>query len=96
MTVQEFIAKLDGSDDVLVQKMTDAKSPGDAYAIAKGYGVTASAEEFTAEMGKLKDAVGELSDDDLEAVAGGATTTEIVSAVSSTVSAAATAASAAV
>ncbi len=94
MTTKDFIAKLNDPD--LVKKMETVTSPEEAFAIAKENGVTDSFEEFMNEMSALKEATGELSDDDLEAVAGGASTTEIVSAVSTTVQATATAASAAV
>ncbi len=94
MKTTEFIALLKPGSD-LVEKMDNAKSPEDAYAIAKAEGVTDDFDTFVEEMKKLREAVAELSDDDLEAVAGGATSTEIVSAVSTTVAAAATAASAA-
>ena len=90
MTTKDFIAKLEDAD--LVKKMEGAKTPEEAYAVAKAYGVTDSIKAFTEEMEALKEATGELSDDDLEAVAGGCTTTEIVSAVTQSAAAAASAA----
>ena len=88
MSTKDFIATL--KDESLAKKMSEAKSPKEAYAIAKANGVTDSFDEFANEMKKLKNA-GELSEDDLESVAGGASTTEIISAVSTTVGAAASA-----
>lgn len=93
MTTKDFITKLNNAD--LVKKMSDAKSPKEAYDIAKANGLSDGYDAFVKEMEKLKADTGELSDDDLQAVAGGASTTEIVSAVSTTAGSAATAASAA-
>ncbi len=95
MTTKEFIKKLDGSDADLLKKMEGCKSDTEAYEVAKSAGVTDSAEVFKAAMSELKNAVGELSEDDLENVAGGASSSEIASAVTASVGAAATAASAA-
>lgn len=73
MTSKEFIKKL--NDPEIVKKMEAAKTPEEAYAVAKSYGLKDSIENFSAEMIKLKAAVGELNDNDLEAVAGGRVST---------------------
>jgi uncharacterized protein YlzI (FlbEa/FlbD family) len=69
MKTKEFISKF--NEEEVIQKMQSVKSPEEAYAVAKEYGVTDSLEEFVEEMTKFKTAIDELSDEDLDAVAGG-------------------------
>lgn len=87
MQTSEFISKL--NDAALAQKMAAAKSPQEAYEIARTSGVTDSFEVFTAEMEKLKAYVGELSENDLASVAGGMGTAEATAIISGTVTIAA-------
>lgn len=89
MTSKEFIKKL--NDPEVLQKMEAAKTPEAAYAVAKSYGLTDSIEDFSAEMIKLKAAIGELNDDDLEAVAGGRISTSEAVEISGAVATAAAA-----
>ncbi|MDD4565935.1 MAG: hypothetical protein PHE79_10745 [Eubacteriales bacterium] len=69
MKIIEFISKF--NEEEVIQKMQSVKSPEEAYAVAKDYGVTDSLEEFVEEMTRFKTAIDELSEEDLEAVAGG-------------------------
>jgi len=69
MKTKEFISKF--NEEEVIQRMQSVKTPEEAYAVAKEYGVTDSLEEFVEEMTKYKAAIDELSDEDLEAVAGG-------------------------
>jgi len=69
MKTKEFISRL--NEEEVIQRMQSVKTPEEAYAVAKDYGVTDSLEEFVEEMTKYKTAIDELSDEDLEAVAGG-------------------------
>jgi response regulator RpfG family c-di-GMP phosphodiesterase len=63
MKTIEFISKFNEVE--VLQKMQYVKTPEEAYAVAKEYGVTDSMEEFVEEMTKFKTAIEELSDDDL-------------------------------
>jgi hypothetical protein len=71
MTTQDFIAKFTPENEGLVAKMQAVKTPEEAYAVARAEGLTDSFEDFVAGMtafyAKLKD----LSESDLEMVAGG-------------------------
>jgi len=69
LKTKDFISKF--NDVEVIQKMQSIKTPEEAYAVAKEYGVTDSLEEFVEEMTKFKTAIDELSEEDLEAVAGG-------------------------
>lgn len=69
MKTSAFISKL--RDPELSKMMSVAKSPQEAFEIAKAAGVTDSFEEFITEMQKLQAVLGELSEDDLVSVAGG-------------------------
>jgi len=71
MTTKEFIAKLTPENTELLGKMQVVKTPEDAYAIAKAEGVTDSFDAFTEEMTNFHDSVKELSEEDLDMVAGG-------------------------
>ena len=77
MTTKDFIAKLNPENAELVGKLEAVKTPEDAYAIAKETGVTDDFNTFTAEMTKVHESVKELSEDDLDMVAGGATAMDI-------------------
>jgi hypothetical protein len=96
MTTQEFITKLTPENEGLIAKMQAVKVPEEAYAVAQAEGVADSFEEFLAEMTRFYEAIKDLSDGDLDAVAGGvdpgfvitsAVVTGGISVVSGTVSA---------
>ncbi|MDD4565937.1 MAG: hypothetical protein PHE79_10755 [Eubacteriales bacterium] len=69
MKTKDFISKFNEAE--VIQRMTSVKTPEEAYAVAKEYGVTDSLKEFVEEMTKFKTAIDELSEEDLDAVAGG-------------------------
>jgi hypothetical protein len=69
MKTKEFISKF--NEEEVIQRMQSVKSPEEAYAVAKEYGVTDSLEVFVEEMTRYKAAIDELSEEDLDAVAGG-------------------------
>ena len=58
-------------NEEMLKKLKEAKSAGDVAAIAKEHGKELTAEQAQEIYDKLKAANGELSDDDLEGVAGG-------------------------
>ena len=78
MTTKEFIEKL-AKDEVLAKKMESCKSPEEAYEAAKEEGLTDDFEAFktimTAENKQIK---GELSDNELDNIAGGCGTGEAI------------------
>ncbi|MGN0648807.1 MAG: Nif11-like leader peptide family RiPP precursor [Oscillospiraceae bacterium] len=71
MTTQEFIEKM-SKDEALAKKLEACKTPEEAYEAAKEAGLTDDIEKFktimTAVNKKIK---GELSDEELDNVAGG-------------------------
>jgi hypothetical protein len=71
MTTQEFVNQLTSLGGEIVNKMQNCKTPEEAYAVAKETGVTDSFDDFVAEMTKIYESVKDLSEDDLEMVAGG-------------------------
>jgi hypothetical protein len=71
MTTQEFITKLTPENAELVTKMQAVKAPEEAYAVARETGVTDSFEDFVAGMTAFYNEIKDLSEDDLELVAGG-------------------------
>ncbi|MGN0648812.1 MAG: Nif11-like leader peptide family RiPP precursor [Oscillospiraceae bacterium] len=71
MTTQEFVEKM-SKDEALAKKMSECKSPEEAYETAKEAGLTDDIETFKAVMTAVNKKVkGELSDDELDDVAGG-------------------------
>ncbi|MGN0649300.1 MAG: Nif11-like leader peptide family RiPP precursor [Oscillospiraceae bacterium] len=71
MTTKEFIEKM-ASDEALAKKLEGCKSPEEAYEVAKEAGLTDDIETFKGIMTAVnKQLKGELSDDELENVAGG-------------------------
>ncbi|MGN0648818.1 MAG: Nif11-like leader peptide family RiPP precursor [Oscillospiraceae bacterium] len=77
MTTQEFIKKM-AEDETLANKMSECKSPEEAYETAKEAGLTDDIEKFKTIMTAVnKQVKGELSDDELESVAGGADAEDI-------------------
>ena len=82
MRTKDFVEKLeqDAKENnlVIMEKIqTVGKNPEAVYAIAQEVGVTDSFEVFQAEMAKLYEAMsGELTDEELLAVAGGELTSE--------------------
>jgi hypothetical protein len=82
MKTNEFISKF--NDEEVIQRMTSVKTPEEAHAVAKEYGVTDSLEEFVEEMTKFKTAIDELSEEDLEAVAGGLSPEAIITIATAT------------
>ena len=93
MTTREFIKKLENGE--LRNKMVNVKKPEEAYKIARNEGVTDSSEEFVKTMKEFNNAVNNISEKELNNVLLGASTSEIVSAVSTYTGAAAAAAAAA-
>jgi hypothetical protein len=87
MTTQEFIVKLTPENTDLFEKMKAVKAPEEAYAAAQAEGVTDSYDEFVAVMTKTYEAIKDLSEDDLESVAGGNLSTDQVVILSATISA---------
>ena len=81
MNMQEFLQLLIENSE-LAQKMDGAANPDEAYAIAKEAGLTDSFEVFTDTMTKLYKAQSELSEEELDAVVGGSTFTDITMVVS--------------
>ena len=78
MTTKEFIEKM-SKDEILAKKMSECKSPEEAYEIAKEVGLTDDIDSFKAVMTEFnKQIKGELSDDELQNVAGGLDTNEWV------------------
>jgi hypothetical protein len=71
MTTQEFIAKATPENTELTGKFKGINTPEDGYAMAKAEGVTDSFEDFVAVMTKTYEAIKDLSEDDLDMVAGG-------------------------
>ena len=70
-SLKQFLAKL-AQDEELQAKMEAATSPEEAYAIASAVQSGFSKEEFVQVMSAIKNQnTEELSDDDLEKVAGG-------------------------
>ena len=77
MTTQEFINKM-AEDETLAKKMSECKSPEEAYEVAKESGLTDDIEIFKAVMTEVNRQVkGELSDDELENIAGGKDNTTV-------------------
>lgn len=71
MTTQEFVKKME-KDEELCQKMRGCEKPEEAYELAKTAGVTDDLDVFTKVMKQLNErASQELSDEELENVAGG-------------------------
>ena len=95
MKAVQFVNELPKLDPKILSKFQRCKSPEEAYAVAKANGLDDTLKNFSAAMQKLNEKAAALNEDELDAVAGGSDTTEIVSAVSSTVAAATAGASAA-
>ncbi|WP_347489114.1 Nif11-like leader peptide family RiPP precursor [Desulfoscipio sp. XC116] len=97
--MKSFIEKL-GKDEALQNKLKACKSPEEAFEVAKGAVDGLSFDEFTSTMKKLNESItknkGELSDDDLEQVAGGWSDDNTVTVVTATIGAAGPAAAAAI
>ena len=71
MTTKEFFEKTT-KDEALCKKLEACKTPEEAYAIARETGLTDELETFTSVMTAVnKQIKGELSDDELDAVAAG-------------------------
>jgi len=97
--MKSFIEKL-GQDEALQDKLKACKSPEEAFDVAKAAVDGLSFDDFTATMKKLNEFVtksqGELSDDDLEQVAGGWSDSDTVAIITATIGAVSSAASAAI
>jgi hypothetical protein len=78
MKTQEFINKLTAQGEETIAKMKDCKTPEEAYTVAKDAGVTDSFDDFVAVMTKVYESIKDLSEDDLDMVAGGGFTGEDV------------------
>lgn len=94
MKMQEFYELLAEKPE-LAEKLSACETPQDAYALAQEAGLDETFETFAAEMEKMSQQAMELNPEDVDAIVGGATTTEIVTATASTVGAAASAGAAA-
>ena len=71
MRIKEFFEKMT-RDEALCKKLGACKTPEEAYAIARETGLTDDFETFTSVMTAVnKQIKGELSDDELDAVAAG-------------------------
>ena len=71
MTTKEFIEKM-SKDEAIAKKMEGCKSPEEAHEVAKEAGLTDDIETFKTVMTTLnKQIKGELSDSELNEVAGG-------------------------
>ena len=71
MTTKELFVKMT-RDEALCKKLGACKTPEEAYAIARETGLTDDFETFTSVMTAVnKQIKGELSDDELENIAGG-------------------------
>ncbi|WP_459910753.1 Nif11-like leader peptide family RiPP precursor [Desulfotomaculum defluvii] len=97
--MKSFVEKL-GKDEALQDKLKACKSPEEAFEVAKGTVEGLSFDDFTATMKKLSESIsktpGELSDTDLEQVAGGWSDSDTVTVATATVQAAAPAAASAI
>ena len=77
MTTKEFIEKLT-KDETLANKMAGCKAPEEAYEVAKKAGLTDDFEAFKTIMTAVNKRIKcELSDDELDNVAGGADATDV-------------------
>ncbi len=98
--MKSFVEKLLKDED-LQKKLQACKSPEEAFGVAKAVVSGLSMEEFTDTMKKINDSAakttdGELSEEDLEHVAGGWSDDNTVSVVTATVGAAGPAAASAI
>ena len=74
MNTLEFV-KQTSADPAACEKMAACKSPEEAYAVAQAAGVTDSLEEFVAAMKEIQSQVSEVSEDDLEGLNAGISST---------------------
>ena len=78
MTTPEFMQKI-VQDEALRSTMSAYKTPEEAYEAAKSHGLTDDKETFMATMTAAQKAIsGELTDEELEEIAGGMSTGGIV------------------
>ena len=71
MTTKELFVKMT-RDEALCKKLGACKTPEEAYAIARETGLTDDFETFTSVMTAVNKRIkGELSDDELDNIAGG-------------------------
>lgn len=81
MTTPEFVKKI-VEDEELRNTMSAYETPDEAYEAAKAHGLTDDKETFMATMAAAQQAMsGELSDEELEEIAGGASAGVVVAAV---------------
>ena len=91
MTTKEFFEKTT-KDEALCKKLEACKTPEEAYSIARETGLTDDFETFTSVMTAVnKQIKGELSDDELDAVAAGSSDMGVAIGVSVGVTGAGTA-----
>jgi hypothetical protein len=88
MTTQEFIVKMTSENEKLIAKLQTVKAPEEAYAVAQAEGLADSFEDFVAGMTKFHESIKDLSDSDIEMVAGGASSEEVSIIVVATLTAA--------
>ena len=78
MTTKELIEKMP-KDEALCKKLEACKTPEEAYAAAREAGLSDELEAFTSAMTAVnKQIKGELSDAELDSIAGGASAEEII------------------
>lgn len=82
MTTKDFTTKLTADNTVLIEKLQDCKAPEEAYAVAKAEVLTDTFDAFTSEMEKFYESVKDLTDDDMQSVAGGADASDVVATAS--------------
>ena len=91
MNFEQFVEEI-AKNPSLAETLQHSISPDEAYKVAQEAGLNLSMEEFLTSMGELNEACTEMNPDDVDAIAGGSTTTQIVSAVATGVGAASSAA----
>ena len=91
MKFEEFITYMTEHPDFSA-KMEKCASSDEAYALAKEVGLNMEQCEFMDAMKKVNDSFGTMSANDVDAIVGGMTSTQIVSVVASGVGATASAA----
>ena len=83
MTTQEFVT-MPKTDPELAGKLSNAASLRETWEIATAHGLTDTFETFVLEMKKIKETIGQLSEADLDSVAGGMDEQGTVSASTTT------------
>ena len=82
MNTLEFV-KQTSADPAACDKMAACETPQEAYAVAEAAGVTDSFEDFVASMEEIRAQVSEVSEDDLEGLNAGLSTTGLNTVIAS-------------